>query len=137
MFVLDTDVISDEGRGKLLPDALARGSELYLTVVTVAEIEAGVRKLMRKGASSKAAQLGIWRDGLLRRFSGRILPFDLKAAPIAGELLDFALGQGVEPDFTDIQIAAIARSRGFTVLTRNARHYAPLGVPFLNPYAEP
>jgi predicted nucleic acid-binding protein len=40
------------------------------------------------------------------------------------------------PDFADVAIAATAKLRGFTILTRNARHFEPLGVPFLDPFAE-
>lgn len=34
---------------------------------------------------------------------------------------------------SDLQIAAIAWSRGFTVVTRNVRDFEPAGVPTLNP----
>jgi hypothetical protein len=43
------------------------------------------------------------------------------------------VGAGHDPDSAGMQIAPIAASRGFTVLTRNAQHSAPLGVPHLDP----
>ena len=61
-------------------------------------------------------------------FKDHVLVFDDAAARLWG-ILHAELG------FTssDLQIAAIARSRGLTVVTRNVRHFEPTGVPTLNP----
>ncbi|WP_309393780.1 hypothetical protein [Chelatococcus sambhunathii] len=76
-----------------------------------------------------------WLTELEGRFARRILPFDIAAAPIAGMLKDRALARGHDPDFADVQIAAIAAARDFVVLTRNLRHFEPFGVPYRDPFA--
>jgi predicted nucleic acid-binding protein len=45
-----------------------------------------------------------------------------------------ARGQGHAPGFADIIIAATARRRGLTILSRNVRHFEPLGVAVSNPF---
>lgn len=70
-----------------------------------------------------------------RSYSRRILPFDLAVARVAGRLSDQARGQGQAPGFADIAIAATARHHGLTILTRNLRHFAPLGVDVIDPFS--
>jgi predicted nucleic acid-binding protein len=70
----------------------------------------------------------------LHLYGDRILPFDLAAARIAGALSDVARSRGSASGFADIAIAATAHYRGLTLLTRNTRHFAPLGLPTVNPF---
>ncbi len=108
---------------------------LYLSVVTVAEIEDGVAKSAREGASRKAATLAAWLEAVLHLYGDRILPFDTATALIAGALSDPTRSQGQAPGFADIIIAATARRHGLTILSRNLRHFVPLWVPALDPFA--
>lgn len=62
MYLVDTNVLSAGAPSKVAsPDLLAwmdeRSSRLYLSAVTVAEVEDGVAKLRREGATRKAADL--------------------------------------------------------------------------------
>lgn len=140
MFVIDTNVMSasdplKDGLTARQKERLSR-SDIFLPVVAVSEIKAGFLKLKRIGATSKVAKLDAWWARVELAYAERILPFDLAAAEEAAVLVDRALVSGHDPGWQDIQIAAIAASRGFTVLTRNTRHFAPLGVPYINPFAE-
>lgn len=110
---------------------------LHLSAVSVAEIEGGIAKLRREGARRRAADLAAWLETLVHLYATRILPFDLKAARLAGSLSDHARGRGQQPGFADVAIAATAQARGLVILTRNARHFETLGVPFLNPFDGP
>ena len=60
-------------------------------------------------------------------------PFDVEAARIAGELTDKAQSVGQSPGFADLAIAATAASRSLTILTRNLRHFTPLGIAVIDP----
>jgi len=71
---------------------------------------------------------------VLHLHGDRILAFDTGAARVAGALSDLARGQGQVPGFADIIIASTARHHGLTILSRNARHFMPLGVPVLDPF---
>jgi predicted nucleic acid-binding protein len=69
-YLVDTNVISagSPTRGKAQPLVVwmeAHSADLYLSVVSVAEIEDGIAKLRRERASRKAAELRAWLDALL------------------------------------------------------------------------
>lgn len=108
---------------------------LFLSAVTVAEIEDGIAKLRREGAPRKSADLAAWLEAVLHLYGDRILAFDTAIARIAGTLSDRARGQGHAPGFSDLIIAATAQRHGLIILSRNIRHFAPLDVPVLDPFA--
>src|SRR5438093_9599329 len=107
----------------------AHSALLFLSSVTVAEIEDGIAKLRRERATRKSKDLGDWLETLLHLYGDRILVFDTPTARIAGDLSDRAPGQGQAPGFADVIIAATAKRHGLTILSRNVQHFAPLGVP--------
>lgn len=112
----------------------AHSVSLFLSVVTIAEIEDGIAKLRREKAARKSKDLAHWLEALLHLYGDRILAFDTSIARVAGELSDRARGQGHAPGFADIIIAATARQHALTILSRNLRHFEPLGVPVLDPF---
>jgi predicted nucleic acid-binding protein len=137
-YLLDTNIVSADAPAKrqVGPDAFAawvrgHGDQLYISAVTIAEIEAGIARAIRIGATTKAEHLRRWLDAVEHFYAGRILAFGIEDARQAGTILDRARSH--DPGFEDIAIAATAAARGFTVLTANERHFAPLGVPHLNP----
>ena len=139
-YLLDTNVISalaptKTDRPAALVDWLDRRSNaLFLSVVTAAEIRAGIAKAARVGATRKAKNLKAWWDAVEYLYGDRILPFDLKAATIAGALSDRAMATGHAPGFADVAIAAIAEARGLIVLTKNKRHFQPLCDLVIDPF---
>ena len=141
-FLVDTDVLSTGAPSKSQPvtaliDWMHRNSgKLYVSVVTIAEIEDGIAKSAREGSSRKAARLREWLETLVHLYSARMLPFDLAAARIAGALSDGARGRGHTAGFADLANAAIARHHDLTILTCNLKHYAALGVPAHDPVAQ-
>ena len=110
-------------------------AKLFLSVITIAEIEDGIAKAKREGATRKSWDLSAWLETLLHLYTARILPLDLATARIAGVLSDHARGQGNAPGFADIMIAATAQRNGLIILTRNLRHFEPLGVAVHDPFA--
>lgn len=89
----------------------------------------------RVGAQAKTGRLADWLETLLHLYADRVLPIDLAVARRIGVLTDHARGKGHNPGLADVAIAATAVERGLTVLTRNVRHFAPLGVAVIDPYA--
>lgn len=138
-FLLDTSVLSLLASGRQPPDEALAGwlrdhSEvLYVSAVTVAEIEQGICKLRRAGGIERADLLMQWLDALLEDGSARILPLDAHVARVAGELSDKAVAIGRHPGFADVAIAATADAHDLVLLTRNGKHFEPLGVAFTNP----
>ena len=138
MYLLDTNIVSaDEpakrevGSTALASWLRANGDHLFMSSVTIAEIEAGIARAVRIGATTKARRLRQWLSALEHFYAGRILPFGIEEARHAGAILDRARAH--DPGFEDIAIAATAAAHGFTILTANERHFVPLGVPVANP----
>lgn len=140
MYLIDTNVISAGSLAqRKVPSELIAWMErqsdaLYLSVVTIAEIEDGISKTRREGAVRKARDLTAWLEALLHLYSARILAFDIDVARIAGILSDRARGHGHAPGFADIVIAATAEHRHLTILTRNLKHFEPLGAKVIDPF---
>lgn len=112
----------------------ANSDRLYLSAITIAEIEAGIARAERISATTKAAGLRRWLMAIEHFYAGRVLPFGVEEARYAGVMLDLARAH--DPGFEDIAIAATAAAHGLTVLTANERHFEPLGVPFANPFKQ-
>ena len=140
MYPVDTDVLSAGAPGRRERSAApvewmdARSHALFLSAVTVAGISGGIADLHRTGSAARAARLGDWLELVLHLYGGRVLPFDVPAARLAGESMDAARAAGRMPGFADAAIAATAASRGLTVLTRNLRHFVSLGAPAVDPF---
>jgi hypothetical protein len=138
LYLLDTNIVSADAPAKrpVGTEAFAawvrdHGDQLYISTVTVAEIEAGIARAGRIGAPKKPERLRRWLSAVEHLYGGRILPFGIEEARHAGAILDRARAH--DPGFEDIAIAATAAAHDFTVLTANERDFAPLGVPFVNP----
>ena len=138
MFLVDTNVISALAPSKrenleLLIGWLDKASpRLFMSVISAAEIKAGIAKAERDGATKKARQLTEWWQSIEHLYSGRLLPFALQWAHVAGGIIDAARAH--QPGFEDIAIAATARVHDLVVLTRNLRHFGPLGVRAVDPF---
>ena len=140
MYLVDTNVLSAGAPGRAARVAAlvdwmdAHSDQLFLSAVTVMEIVDGIAGLKRIGATAKAAGLTDWLELVLHLYSDRVLPFELSAARLAGELTDRARAAGYSPGFADVAIAATAGCHDLTILTRNLRHFEPLGVPAIDPF---
>ena len=142
MYLLDTNVVSHiapRRRTTRADEELAawlgsRSDDLWLSVITAAEIEDGIAKATRLGATRKAADLAEWWNELHHYYADRILPLDLATAQETGRLLDRARAAGIDPGFEDVAIAASGKVNDLIVLTRNVKDFAPLGTKFLNPF---
>lgn len=138
---MDTNVLSAgaprlaSADGGLVAWMERNSGSLYLSVVTIAEVEDGIAKAAREGASRKAALLDGWLGTLLHLYGTRVLAVDAPTARLAGRLSDLARGRGHAPGFADLLIGATAQGRGYVVLTRNLRHFAPMGIPAHDPFA--
>ncbi len=139
-YLLDTDVVSavaptKKERPTALIEWLDQASEdLFLSVVTAAEIRDGVAKAAREGAARKAATLSTWWVAVEHLYGDRILPFDLRAATIAGAMMDLARAAGHAPGFGDVAIAATAQANSLTILSRNVKHFRSICASIVNPF---
>jgi predicted nucleic acid-binding protein len=74
---------------------------------------------------------------LAEDFIGRILPFDSAAATAFAEIASNRRQNGRPISQADAQIAAIARSRGAALATRNAPDFSGIGIEVIDPWSSP
>ncbi|MBC8792131.1 MAG: VapC toxin family PIN domain ribonuclease [Tagaea sp. CACIAM 22H2] len=138
-YLLDTSVVSLLAPGRSSTDEALVGwvrdhnDALFVSAVTMSEIEQGICKLRRAGGTDRADALTRWLDALIDSGGDRILSFDARIGRIAGTLSDRAIAAGRHPGFADIAIAATALAHDLLLLTGNGKHFAPLGIAFNDP----
>ena len=137
MYVLDANIVAElrkakAGRADKNATAWAESvapSSLFLSTITVLELELGVL-LMERRDQSQGAVLRNWMDGhVLPAFAGRILAIDTAVARRCTQL--HVPNRKSE---RDAFIAATALVHGMTVVTRNVADFAAMGVATLNPW---
>ncbi|MBD0416805.1 PIN domain-containing protein [Tianweitania sp. Rool2] len=115
-----------------LAEWLDRASkQLFLSMVSAAEVRSGVAKAAREVQRPKHQGLAEWWESIEYLYAQRLLPFDLSRAHAAGQILDDARAR--KPGFENIAIAATAKIHGLTVLTRHAA-LRTFGVRALDPF---
>lgn len=137
MIVLDTNVLSEMLRPRpsaAVLDWMARqtASRLFATTISEAEMRYGV-ELLPTG-QRRAALDAVVRDIFAIEFARRILPFDRAAAATFAVISADRRRTGRPIAVMDAQLAAIARSRGATVATRNVDDFVGCGVELINPW---
>ena len=137
MYLLDTNVVSElrkagAGKADRQVTAWATGvppSVLFLSAITILELEIGVLRIERRDAAHGALLRGWLASHVLPAFADRILPIDTAVAQRCARLHVPAPRAD-----RDALIAATALVHGLTVVTRNVADFEPTGVPLLNPW---
>ena len=136
-FLLDTAVISELVR-KSPSDAVLKWidgqdeASLYLSVLTIGELEKGVARLP---ASVRRSRLQSWvRRDLVERFGGRLLPIDMRTAARWGAVAGESEKRGRPLPVIDCLIAATALVHGLAVATRNVGDFERCGATCVNPW---
>lgn len=133
-YVLDTNVVSAlrvRGRNPQVEQwaASVPVADQFVTALTVIELERGVIAKERSEPDQGTILRRWLEERVLPAFTDRVLPFDLAAARI---LAAYRVPEHAPLD--DALIAAIAQAADMSVVTRNTRHFEPLGVTCLNPW---
>lgn len=138
MIILDTNVVSEPLKPSPNPVVVdwlnaQAPATLFITSINLAELLAGVETLPQgKRRDALAQALSIHVNAL---FENRVLHFDTRAAQNFGACLAGAQAQGNPVGFADCAIAAIAKTQGWMVATRNVRDFQGTGVEVINPWA--
>jgi toxin FitB len=137
VIVLDTNVLSEASRPKPSTKVLDwMRSEpltaLFTTTITEAELLFGIA-LLPGGRRRRLLERFVVQT-LEEDFSGRILPFDSAAAREFAQIAANRRGTGRPIGEADARIAAIARSRGAALATRNLSDFADCGLTLIDPW---
>ena len=105
---------------------------IFLSVVTIGEIQAGISKLAE---SRRKIDLMTWLENqMLPRFERRVLPVSPDIAMLWGKKHGEAAARGTTLPLADSFIAATAMTHGMTVVTRNTADLERCGALTLNPW---
>jgi len=136
-YLLDTCMISELVRPA--PDARvlewissAEENALYLSVLTIGELEKGIARLP---SSARRRKIERWvREDLADRFAGRVLAVDTAVAEKWGQISGASQARGKPLPVIDALIAATGLVHGLVVATRNVSDLERCGAPCLNPW---
>ncbi len=137
MLLLDTNVVSELRKvraGKADPNVAAwaesvDASELFVSAITIMELELGVLSIERKDVTQGAVLRSWLEQHVLPEFSGRTLPVDTAVAQRCARLhVPDKRGE------RDALIAATALVHGMAVVTLNVADFESTGVSILNPW---
>ena len=135
MIVLDTNVLSETLRPSPDPSVLAwldaTGSDTSTTAVTVGEILVGVSLLP---AGRRRSELSAAIEALVGAFTARVLAYDAGAAREYALVRSERRAAGHPISVEDAMIAAICRSNGAALATRNTKDFAGLSIPLIDPW---
>lgn len=137
MYLLDTNLVSElrkakSGKSNKKVIKWAENvpvSNLFLSVITILELETGILLAERRDPSQGAVLRSWLNSHVLPAFSERILPLDVAVAQRCAKL------HVPDPQSDrDAIIAATALIHGMTVVTRNVSDFEQSGVEILNPW---
>lgn len=138
MILLDTNVLSELLRPqpeRLVMDWFSRqpGGSLFTTTVVEGELLFGLRLLPEGARRSQLLQAvsAIFDED----FAGRVLSFDRGAALAFADLAAARRLVGRPISQFDAMIAAVARSRGAALATRNTKDFVDCGIEVINPWS--
>lgn len=135
--LLDTCVLSELVKGapnEGVLDWIAKQDEdaLFLSVLTLGELEKGIEKLT--GSRRKTALFNWLHEDLPLRFEGRILSIDLAITQRWGLIVGASERKGRPLPVIDSLIAATASVHNLSVVSRNVSDFEKCGVACMNPW---
>ncbi|MCY1216590.1 Toxin FitB [compost metagenome] len=137
MYLIDTNVISETrkreranpGVRAFFRQAAREGAALYLSALTVGELQRGIALIRHRGDTAQAAVLEQWLATVLEDFGRQVLPVDADVAQVWGQL------RAPRPEHAlDKFIAATALIHDLTIVTRNVEDFRGTGAMLLNPF---
>lgn len=132
MYLLDTNIISELRKPKPHGAVVAwvqsiDDSDLYLSAVTIGEIQAGI-EITREQDATKAQQIEQWLDLVANAYN--VLPMDASVFRVWAKLMH----RTSDTLYEDAMIAATAKVHHLTVATRNIADFQGFGVKLVNPF---
>jgi toxin FitB len=140
VYPLDTNIVSlldprrREHASALVEWMERNGASLFLSVMTITELDAGVLKLRRERKVERADEIAGLVTAILTDFGDRVLTIDIETARHVARLGATTYRQPVA--VVDLIIAATAVRHGLILLTRNMSDFSRLGISARDPFVE-
>lgn len=136
MYLLDTCILSEsrcKSPNRKVIDWLSRQdpNTLFVSAITIGELKNGICAL---GETRKARELSKWLSAIEQGYSSRILSVNATVAECWGETMAEAAAIGKPRPPVDALIAATAKVDHLTLVTRNVKDMAYMGVKLFNPF---
>jgi len=135
-FLIDANIVSELRKGARCDPGVAAWwagvaeENLWLSALVLGEIRKGV-ELARRRDPGKAMALETWLGEVVAGFGDRVLPVDTAVAEEWGRM------NAIRPvPVIDALLAATAKAKGLTLVTRNTADVAGLGAELLNPFGD-
>jgi predicted nucleic acid-binding protein len=137
-YLLDTCVVSEPTKPRPAASVVAwvrtaRPESLYLSVLTLGELEQGIGKL---SDGRRRRELTSWLESVRWAADGRILPVDDTVAIEWGRMLARSERQGQTLPVVDALLGATAIVHGLTVVTRNTSDIVRTGAQVIDPWQD-
>lgn len=134
-YLIDTNVISELRKKERANPGVVQFTQektpLYLSVITVGELQRGVELIRHRGDLIQASLLEGWLETILTDYADHILDFTALEAQVWGVL------RATNPQNPlDKQIVATALTYSLTLVTRNVKDFMGTGVALINPFKE-
>jgi toxin FitB len=135
VYLLDTNVVSElrkpRPHGAVVQWIQSTADvDLHISAVTIGEIQAGI-ELTREQDETKAAEIERWLELVAASFN--VVSMDAAAFRVWARLMHRAS----DTVYEDAMIAATAKVRQLTVVTRNVADFKPFGLNLLDPFCWP
>jgi len=135
-YLLDTNIISEivskNPNEKVLNFLEKNKDNLYLSVVTIGEINAGIEKLDN---SKRKDKLKLWLQDLLNKFEDKIINIDIYVMLLWGEISSTLKKQGIIISIMDCLIASCAIKENMILVTRNEKDFKNIkNLIIINPF---
>ena len=136
-YLLDTCVLSEFTRRKPNEKVIqwvdsVDEAKIFISAITIGEIQRGIERLPE---SHRKTELLSWmNNGLIERFTQRILPLETQTMFLWGSLTARMENAGQPMAVMDSLIAATALQNNLIIVTRNGSDFLPCGVQVINPW---
>jgi tRNA(fMet)-specific endonuclease VapC len=135
-YLIDTNIISEiiskKPNEKVLKFLLENNDNIFLSVVTIGEINKGIEKLDN---SIKKDNLKEWLQSLLSEFEGKILKIDIYTMLIWSDITANLQKKGIQLSIMDGLIASSAIEHNMVLVTRNVKYFEFIdSLEILNPF---
>ncbi|NOQ30031.1 MAG: PIN domain-containing protein [Helicobacteraceae bacterium] len=136
-YLLDTNIISEfisktPNKNVINHISTLDENDLYLSVVTIGEIKAGIEKLDK---GSKKEKLLYWLENdLVNRFQNKIIDIDTNIMLQWGVINNRLKNLGKPLPIMDSLIGATCEVNDYILITRNEKDFKNLNIKIINPF---